>query len=222
VPTAAASDKHGRAHDRERAASWRDAHEDAAEKADEKKFLTPAQKKRVAIIKGELHAEAQSVHAYIVFAHRLPHEGGAEDEDSEPAAASRMDPFEAAQVAVSRADGSVFMERTLRVDHVGKRGDGDADAGDPKRTVFVGNLDFASKEEDLRVFFEGLVAAERGPPPAADAEDPAEPSGASRRSAWVTRVRIVRDKDTQLGKGFAYVLFMVRPIISRLRCQDAS
>jgi nucleolar protein 12 len=28
--------------------------------------------------------------------------------------------------------------------------------GGPKLSVFVGNLDFASKEEDLRVYFEGL------------------------------------------------------------------
>ena len=30
-----------------------------------------------------------------------------------------------------------------------------------------------------------------------------------KKSTWVTRVRIVRDRDTQLGKGFAYVQFVV-------------
>ncbi len=29
---------------------------------------------------------------------------------------------------------------------------------DPRLSIFVGNLDFASKEEDLRVFFETLMA----------------------------------------------------------------
>jgi nucleolar protein 12 len=66
---------------------------------------------------------------------------------------------------------------------------------DPKNSVFVGGLDYAAKEEDVRVFFEELVKKERGP---------AEGSG-----SWVTGVRIVRDKETQLGKGFGYVHFVV-------------
>lgn len=65
---------------------------------------------------------------------------------------------------------------------------------DPKTSMFVGGLDYAAKEEDVRVFFEELVKAERGPA----------------ESRWVTGVRIVRDKATQLGKGFGYVHFVVR------------
>ena len=126
------------------------------------------------------------------------------------------------------------MERTIRVDVVGKtdlQGEkgrkGQAEmSGDPKKTVFVGNLDFASKEQDLRVFFEGLVIAEKGPPPsisdesASEAEDdesegedgdekkgPA--NGVKKSRTWVKRVRIIRDKDTQMGKGFGYVQFAV-------------
>lgn len=61
----------------------------------------------------------------------------------------------------------------------------------------MGGLDYAAKEEDVRVFFEELVKAERG----------ANKEGSGK---WVTGVRIVRDKETQLGKGFGYVHFAVR------------
>lgn len=60
----------------------------------------------------------------------------------------------------------------------------------------MGGLDYAAKEEDVRVFFEELVKAERG----------ANKEGSGK---WVTGVRIVRDKETQLGKGFGYVHFAV-------------
>ena len=120
-----------------------------------------------------------------------------------------MDPYEAAKAAVEKCDGTVFMERMIRVDVVGReavetRKEGKEGVGDPKLAVFVGNLDFASKEEDLRAFFEGVVSAERGPSPLKEDEE-----GAKKPSTWVTRVRIVRDKETQLGKGFAYIQFAV-------------
>ena len=118
-----------------------------------------------------------------------------------------MSPHEAARLAVEKCNGTIFMDRTIRLDSLGKPADGTgkqtalsgAFAGDPKSSVFVGNLDFASKEEELRVFFESLITAERGSP--SHASDAPE--------HWVSRVRIVRDKDTQLGKGFAYVQFTV-------------
>ncbi len=100
------------------------------------------------------------------------------------------------------------MGHTLRADTLG---DG---VGDPKCTVFVGSLDFASHEEDLRTFFEGVVSAERGPRSAvADSGSDGEAGATStdgpgaKPKTWVTRVRIVRDKDTLLGKGIAYVQF---------------
>jgi nucleolar protein 12 len=121
-----------------------------------------------------------------------------------------MDPYEAAKAAVEKCDGTVFMERMIRVDVVVGReavergNEGKEGVGDPKLAVFVGNLDFASKEEDLRVFFEGVVSTERGPPPLKEDEE-----GVKRPNTWVARVRIVRDKETQLGKGFAYIQFSV-------------
>ena len=109
-----------------------------------------------------------------------------------------MDPFAAAKLLVARGDGSSFMNRTLRVDLVRSPEEGGtATHGfDPHSTVFVGSLDFTAREEDLRVYFESVVVAEQGPPP----ED---------LKSWVQGVRIIRDKDTQLGKGFAYVKFAV-------------
>jgi nucleolar protein 12 len=118
-----------------------------------------------------------------------------------------LDPYEAAS-KVLEANGSTFMERTIRVDSLrlpsavalqtatnalSKR-DAWLPAGtDPKKSLFVGGLDYAAKEEDVRVFFEELVKKERGEP----------------ETRWVTGVRIVRDKGTQLGKGFGYVHFFV-------------
>jgi nucleolar protein 12 len=197
--------KDGRAHDQARAASWRAAQPDRDESAlaqDAKKFLRTEEKKKIAFIKGELHEGAQTANAYVVFAHARPRAAGSDAE-------APLDPYEAARMAIREANGSVFMERTIRVDRAGKPA-GAADAAatdDPKRTVFVGNLDFGSQEEDLRAFFEGVVSAERGPPVAA--EDGDEDGAAKKPASWVVRVRIVRDKDTQLGKGFAYVQFVV-------------
>lgn len=137
----------------------------------------------------------------MVFAHPHP--------DRAANVAPITDPYEAATQALA-ANGSTFMDRTIRVDSLrlpsalglqsatnalSKRDAWLPTGTDPKNSVFVGGLDYAAKEEDVRVFFEELVKKERGP---------AEGSG-----SWVTGVRIVRDKETQLGKGFGYVHFVV-------------
>ena len=165
------------------------------------------------------------MHAYIVFAHPPP-----TDADDVPAHKSNlpppaevMDPYEAARLAKEACDGSMFMERALRVDIAAKNpvaavvnteGRVVKTDVDPKKCVFVGNLDFESKEEDVRVFFEGVISSEKGPRPPQDGEeeesDGEEVHISSKPRTWVKRVRIIRDKDTQLGKGFAYVQFVVR------------
>ena len=214
--------KEGREHDKTRAATWRHSQtdKDTNENKDEKRFLTPNQKKKIAFIHQEFHSVADTVHAYVVFAHPasvLPSLPSSSTTPEPKLRTEVLDPYEAAQTAARQCDGTTFMDRLLRVDVVNKSSTGDPDAN-PKLTIFVGNLDFASKEEDLRVFFEGVVSKERGeaPPRSEDEEDEGDEEGENNRSvkkerAWVTRVRIVRDRETQLGKGFAYVQFAVRP-----------
>ena len=188
-PTSAAPGP--RTHSLARTAEWR------ASKGDDTPApppqLTSHDKKKIAFIRHELHEEADTVTAYVLFAY-----------------GEELAPDEAASAAVVTLDNSPFMGRTLRADTVG---DG---VGDPKRTVFVGSLDFASHEEDLRTFFEGVVSAERGPRSAiassgSDGEGAATSTDvlAAKPKTWVTRVRIIRDKDTLLGKGIAYVQFAV-------------
>ncbi|KIM73678.1 hypothetical protein PILCRDRAFT_722317 [Piloderma croceum F 1598] len=205
------SNKQARQHDRDRTATWRADQEDSEIKADDKKFLNPKQKKKIAFINREFHSSADSVNAYIVFAHPVP---ALARPSNVPPPPETMDPFDAARHAVEKCDGTLFMERMIRVDFASKTAkehSGTVD-GNPKLSVFVGNLDFGCKEEDLRVFFEGVVSGERGPP-GDDEED-------QKVKTWVTRVRIVRDKETQLGKGFAYVQFMDRECVDEILAMD--
>ena len=205
--------KEARPHDRERASIWRSKAIDKDEevvKQDEKKYITPGQKKKIAFINQEFHSTANTVNAYIIFAHPI----NTEDRPSNlPPILPCLDPYKAARMAAENGDGTLFMERIIRVDLVGKNNEAGSSDTDPKLSVFVGNLDFASKEEDLRVFFDGLMTSERGPPPPSDDMDE---DRQRKPLTWVTRVRIVRDKDTQLGKGFAYVQFTVSTQFKRL------
>ncbi|EPQ50956.1 hypothetical protein GLOTRDRAFT_49630 [Gloeophyllum trabeum ATCC 11539] len=202
--------KQVRQHEVQRASLWRDSkaskEEDEITK-DEKKYLTPQEKKKIAFIHRDLHPGVDTVNVYVVFAYPTPRAKAAET----------MDPFEAARLSVQRCNGSVFSGHTLRVDRVGKAkttNTGDSAAEDPKTTLFVGNLDFACKEDDLRAFFEALMISERGAPASDVADVPEELVGKS--NAWVTRIRIIRDKDTQLGKGFAYVQFADRTCVDEI------
>ncbi|KAI0720590.1 hypothetical protein C8T65DRAFT_567599, partial [Cerioporus squamosus] len=233
-----------REHDRDRAALWRGEDRDEAEAAPSKRFLNPKEKKRIAFIKHEIHEHVDAVNAYVVFAHPPSAESLAARPANLPPPAPVMDPYEAARTCAEKCDGSVFLERTLRVDVVKKgvvsgaggegapAATGEAMAGDPKATVFVGNLDFASKEEDLRAFFEALVCGERGKPEERagsddeeseeDEEDEKAKDGAKKPRTWVKRVRIIRDRDTQLGKGFAYVQFVDRECVDEILALDES
>lgn len=209
----------------QRAADWRgnkngkdgdeEDKEDAENRKGEKTYLMPAQKRRLAAIKGDVHSHAAATtNAYVVFAHQTPHTPGTNVPRKEV-----MDPYVAAREAAINCDGTVFAEHTIRVDLVGKgKEDAQLPLTDPKLSVFVGNLDFATTDDDLRSFFESLMVEELGKPDTKSDEQPAPEDDEEnnkaegvvpKRLSWVTRVRVVRDRDTQLGKGIAYVQFSV-------------
>lgn len=175
--------------------------------------LTPAQRKRVAFYKQEFHNEMNSANAYVVFAHTHTSEDAGDD-------SSILHPAEAARLLVEKGNGDVFMSRTLRMDRVGhwRAGLPDSEGNhinletlvDPHCTLFVGNLDFAAKEEDLRIFFDTLVSKERNEPENKSIGQDNDEVSAPEKKSWVKNVRVIRDKDTQMGKGFAYVRFIVR------------
>ncbi|GFR45867.1 hypothetical protein Agub_g7318, partial [Astrephomene gubernaculifera] len=66
---------------------------------------------------------------------------------------------------------------------------------DPARSVFVGNLSFQTSDEELIGFMLGHA---RSHPELADA---------------VEAVRVVRDRETSVGKGFAFVLFKTKAAV---------
>ncbi|KAG8791087.1 hypothetical protein FRC12_010216 [Ceratobasidium sp. 428] len=256
-------------HHRSRAAEWRATHDPEAG-APHKTFQTPAQKKKTAFITGALHdSGSSSASAYVVFAYSRPVEG------QEPP----WDPTEVASRAVIACNGSVFMDRTLRVDRVQAKGatattdrvEG-VEKADPRTMVFVGNLDFEVHEDAVRELFEKLVEKERGATEAETVgkeveESDEEESGSSDEEdaegsdhsddesedesgdeiegepspsldptrvdslsssvtrpghGWVKSVRIIRDKDTQLGKGFAYVQFYDRVSADEILAMEPS
>ncbi|OQR95989.1 RNA-binding protein [Achlya hypogyna] len=89
-------------------------------------------------------------------------------------------------------NGAEFHEKKLRVDRK-------VPTIDAKRTVFVGNVAFTATEDDLRRHFEANIEK--------DDEDEG--------SALVESVRLIRDKDTHLGKGFGYVLLKDVPTATK-------
>ncbi|KAG7088611.1 hypothetical protein E1B28_012585 [Marasmius oreades] len=227
-----------RQHDLDRTSNWRGKNADGET---EKKFLTPAQKKKVAFITQEFHSSANNMHAYIVFAHPPPLDeassSDAKRKSKLPPPPAVMDPYEAARLAKEACDGTMFMDRAIRVDVAAKNASAAAvntegrvvkTDVDPKKCVFVGNLDFQSREEDLRVFFEGVISSEKGPrsTDSDDNEDDSELEGKGQTRAqprnWVKRVRIIRDKDTQLGKGFAYIQFINHECVDEILALEPS
>ncbi|KAK4153301.1 hypothetical protein C8A00DRAFT_33996 [Chaetomidium leptoderma] len=146
-------------------------------------FETAGIPKRAAYIKKEvLEATTKSTNAYAVYTTTA-----------------------AARLAVAQLNGTVVLERHLRVDSVAHPA-----AVDHRRCVFVGNLGFVDDETvyNTKVNEEGKEVTEKRKRTKApmDVEE-----GLWRvfgkEGGKVESVRVVRDAATRVGKGFAYVQF---------------
>ncbi|XP_062213063.1 uncharacterized protein LOC133913812 [Phragmites australis] len=120
-----------------------------------------------AIIKGKVNESADSVHAYIVFK---------EEQSAHAALSHNMALFGGNHIHV---DMACPPRKKLR---------GEGPLYDRKRTVFIGNLPFDVKDEELYQLFCGSTGSEGN----------------------VEAIRVIRDPNSSLGKGIAYVLFKTR------------
>lgn len=109
----------------------------------------------------------------------------------------------AAREAIKRLNGTVVLDRHLRVDSVAHPA-----KQEHWRCVFVGNLGFVDDESAINA-----AADEDGKRRIRKAKEPADiEEGLWRqfsKAGIVESVRVVRDKTTRVGKGFAYVQYMV-------------
>ncbi|RLV96069.1 Nucleolar protein 12 [Spathaspora sp. JA1] len=110
--------------------------------------------RKISFAKKNLHKSRDSVNAYVVFNDK------------------------SASKDACKLNGTIFETHHLRVDHVAHPA-----AKDTKRSIFVGNLDFEEKEDNLWKYFNKKLNND------------------------VESVRIIRDSKTNLGKGFALVQF---------------
>ncbi|XP_066380104.1 uncharacterized protein [Miscanthus floridulus] len=123
--------------------------------------------RRGAVLQGKVNELVDNVHAYIVF----------KDEQSARAALSH--------------NMALFGGNHIRVDMAcppRKKLRGEGPLYDRKRTVFVGNLPFDVKDEEVYQVF----------------------CSSSGSEGDVEAIRVIRDPSSSLGKGIAYVLFKTR------------
>ncbi|KAJ3683333.1 hypothetical protein LUZ60_013560 [Juncus effusus] len=117
-----------------------------------------------AVIQGKVNEAVDSVNAYVVFK---------EEQSVTSALSQNMALFEGNHI---RIDMACPPRKKLK---------GEGPLYDRKRTLFVGNLPFDVKDEELYSLFCGV-------------------------SNSVEAVRVIRDSETSIGKGIAYVLFKTR------------
>ena len=113
----------------------------------------------------------------------------------------------AAQAAVKQLNGSEVLARHIRVDSVAH-----PSPTDHRRCVFVGNLGFVDDETVMKTNANGEnVERKRNKIPSDIEEGLWRTFGTKGK---VENVRVVRDPQTRVGKGFAYVQFYVRLLAS--------
>lgn len=140
-------------------------------------FVSDAGPKRAAYAKKELMEETmKSTNAYMVL--------------SSEAAARKV---------TSKLNGTLVLDRHLRVDNLGH-----PSKIDHKKCVFVGNLSFVDEATATNETEEGEKKRKRAKEPA-DVEEGLWRTFA--KAGKVESVRVVRDKETRVSKGFAYVQF---------------
>ncbi|CBI33864.3 unnamed protein product, partial [Vitis vinifera] len=132
-------------------------------------ILDSKKPRKGAIISKKINDSVDSVHAYIVFKTE-----------------------ESAQTSLSH-NMSVIGGNHIRVDRACPprkklKGENDASLYDNKRTVFVGNLPFDVKAEEIYQLFCGIDSLESS----------------------IEAVRVVRNPHTSVGKGIAYILFKTK------------
>ncbi|KAF6151728.1 hypothetical protein GIB67_002011 [Kingdonia uniflora] len=123
-----------------------------------------------AIFKGEINESVDSIHAYIVFI------------DEQSAKASLSHNMAVVGGNHVRVDMACPPRKKLKGDS--------ASIYDNKRTVFVGNLPFDVKDEEIYQLFCGIKQFQSS----------------------IEAVRVIRDPHTSIGKGIAYVLFKTRDV----------
>ena len=155
-------------------------------------FSTASVPRKAAYVKKELMDETtKSTNAYAVYSTAL-----------------------AAREAVRQLNGSIILERHLRVDSVAHPA-----KIDHRRCVFIGNLGFVADESKIRAT-EKEASSEKPK----KSKNPKEPADAEEglwrqfgKAGIVESVRVIRDKTTRVGKGVAYVQFQVQfPTLMRL------